>query len=984
MLTTNFSSGELSKTLFGRTDLRQYYSGAAHLENFDVIPTGGIKRRSGMERLLPLAEDGRLIPFIVNRDLSFLLYFFPERTYTEDGGEITRKAGVKIFKVEGGELSPLKITRIKYQALDGLDNDSLEDIFEEGAEGIREKLKDRVEELTIHEIFDGEETRITYEDITYGSPETGTHPVWQTITVDEVIHAAVPLYKTAEEIQEIQYAQNYDTMILCHENYPPLEVKLEDGNQLTIRRAKIDNEVRISSTNTTDDELRQQYPEGKKDEKYTEDKYLQSEGNYPRCVTFFNGRVVFAGTKNAPQMVFASRVLTDEDKLKGVYPFATYDFFATKHRKYTAVLGAVNPDDLSEIFLDDIYERFKFTESELWNYKVESPFYDEGTRIERMSGDRLKLTGPGQAINPLTSDEIAELDGKVTSFNYNNYNKTNHGMAGYIDITPPPAQGGPSIRIQANLRTGTDEFSFGSGDDDIEYWPTDVARKMEEPDYLYNRLYNEVLSRLVKPPQYIMWTSSPIHVNSELLRSVADLIYQRLTQTMKYDFRSEEDYGKTMYDKPEKIRTELKQKFSSTAMYITFYTEEYIEDSHPTPDCGFTFEIASDMSDAIRWLAVNKGLIVGTEMAEWVMPPDIHAMGYYAVRNSGHGSDRIPGAAVGDATCFFTSGRKGLVEYYIPEADNHFRANNMAMLAPQMLHESPAKEFDWASAPYTKLLITREDGQMATLLYERGSGTFAWGRITTGEALRETITEREIATAKIWHERDTGIDSSRYGEKFTPPSKKKRFVKALPEGGERSGLGMIRSAAVLPGPDGFDDAYLIVSRKKGGEGPWEHWLERLREDGKVYLDSWREWKFETEEERDALHAQYNGETAIFYSPQKGTGPYNGRPLPAASRAGFRVYIGYPYSSVMRSMPIVNNKEMQPANVSRLFFRFDDSYPPEVTELPSERKNGFGEWKGPFSGVKQIDCLGGQSADYQFELATAIPRNCRVLAAYAEA
>ena len=87
---TNFSAGELSNTLFGRIDIPQYYSGASKLENFDVIPAGGIKRRAGMERVLSRLKDEngdlildgnnpivpiRVMPFILSRDESYLIIF---------------------------------------------------------------------------------------------------------------------------------------------------------------------------------------------------------------------------------------------------------------------------------------------------------------------------------------------------------------------------------------------------------------------------------------------------------------------------------------------------------------------------------------------------------------------------------------------------------------------------------------------------------------------------------------------------------------------------------------------------------------------------------------------------------------------------------------------------------------------------------------------------------------------------------------------
>ena len=73
MLITNFASGELSENLNGRVDLNQYYRGASRIENFEIIPTGGIKRRPGTRRLAKLDGDNRIIPFIVNKNQVYVL-----------------------------------------------------------------------------------------------------------------------------------------------------------------------------------------------------------------------------------------------------------------------------------------------------------------------------------------------------------------------------------------------------------------------------------------------------------------------------------------------------------------------------------------------------------------------------------------------------------------------------------------------------------------------------------------------------------------------------------------------------------------------------------------------------------------------------------------------------------------------------------------------------------------------------------------------
>ncbi len=73
MLITNFASGELSQNLNGRVDIQQYYQGAARIENFEIIPTGGIKRRVGTKRLVQLNDNNRIIPFIVDKNTIYVL-----------------------------------------------------------------------------------------------------------------------------------------------------------------------------------------------------------------------------------------------------------------------------------------------------------------------------------------------------------------------------------------------------------------------------------------------------------------------------------------------------------------------------------------------------------------------------------------------------------------------------------------------------------------------------------------------------------------------------------------------------------------------------------------------------------------------------------------------------------------------------------------------------------------------------------------------
>ena len=51
VLQTNFTGGEISETLAGRTELEKYYKSCAVAENVIIMPHGGLKRRPGLSRV---------------------------------------------------------------------------------------------------------------------------------------------------------------------------------------------------------------------------------------------------------------------------------------------------------------------------------------------------------------------------------------------------------------------------------------------------------------------------------------------------------------------------------------------------------------------------------------------------------------------------------------------------------------------------------------------------------------------------------------------------------------------------------------------------------------------------------------------------------------------------------------------------------------------------------------------------------------------
>jgi hypothetical protein len=74
-LQTNFNSGELDPRLGARTDVKQYYQGAATAKNVLSMPQGGMKRRPGMGYKATLASEARMAAFSFNTEQTYLMVF---------------------------------------------------------------------------------------------------------------------------------------------------------------------------------------------------------------------------------------------------------------------------------------------------------------------------------------------------------------------------------------------------------------------------------------------------------------------------------------------------------------------------------------------------------------------------------------------------------------------------------------------------------------------------------------------------------------------------------------------------------------------------------------------------------------------------------------------------------------------------------------------------------------------------------------------
>ena len=736
MLITNFASGELSQNLNGRVDIQQYYQGASRIENFEIIPTGGIKRRPGTNLIRKLDRNCRIIPFIVDKNNVYILEIEVRDDVSQEPNSY-----IKIFGRQG------------------------------------------------------------------------------TNSFNHIIATITAPWNSLAEINELQYAQNYDTMIFVHRNYNPCTLKFNGAESFSfsamafnfVPAVEIDDDfdfVMICATSTLPTKLATADGHGRfsysrkingATETYTKDfgigitdfwcvadgklysydnnndewvsygtdpeidttLFTDVSGNkYPGCVTFFNNRLFFASTKSERQKIWGSA--TPDSYGVRYTDFSTY-------KKYVTVNKVVKDADL-HLFTADI------------------------------SQSNIDTTNHRTTLTSISQDFSVEgvLSKPITSY--------------YITCS------------NAQIPVGTKVLSFENGQMVID---TDKCK-----------------------------AGTNYSMTIQLWRD-ADTV-------------SSEDFN-----------------YSVVANNVT------------TADCALFFEIASDQNDAIMFLSSNRFLAVGTESSIWSVDAGISALNINAVMQGRYGSDDLQGQAIETATVYFAQGRKGIREFYYDGEAKAFKTNNIALLADHLLRESGVKDFDYATNPYSRLIIVRYDGQCIQMLYDKTNGIMAWSRIILGK-------------------------------------------------------GYIQSCAVVRGDDENDLIFFVVERDS------EFYLEILDLGYQIYLDSWDRYTGDI--------SNYSDGAILYNRNTDKTCPYDDIPT-GFINTGDVVYIGYPYKSTIKSMPVIGNDPSKRVRIASLLVRFLNSYKP-VMKVPGLADEKFNSIQNvPYSGIAKANYPGITDHDVCFEIET---------------
>ena len=334
------------------------------------------------------------------------------------------------------------------------------------------------------------------------------------------------------------------------------------------------------------------------------------------------------------------------------------------------------------------------------------------------------------------------------------------------------------------------------------------------------------------------------------------------------------------------------------------------------PSHAFFFELASDKNDAIKWLASTKDLIVGTECSEWVIPEGVNAQQVQVQLQSRYGVSDKQAALIGRSVLYIGQGGHTVRDYSFDFQERSYKSIDVTQAASHLLAESAAYDFDYTNTASPRLFVSREDGTVCVLLYDRDAGIAAWSRLILKN-------------------------------------------------------GKVTNIATIPGAKGYDELYLSVER----DGVY--YLERLTEkeagERPVFLDSHSEYTSKTDTSEYRMASVYVRESKELFALEKLPDEYNDFTK--------EMDIGYPYESVVESLPVINSSENNKKRIVSLSIRFLDSYLPLVSQTDTPEQTIYKE--EPFTGVEKVPVQGGFERDVFFKLRMEKCERCTILAVNAE-
>jgi len=348
---TNFTGGELSPRLDGRNDLAKYASGCKTLQNMIVYPHGSAARRPGTTFVAEVKTSSaftRLIPFEFSTTQTYILEFgdLYIRFYKDSGAILeANKTITAITKANPGVVT---------SASHGFSNGDT--VVISGVVGMTQVNGKR---FTVASVATN---TFQLKDIDGANVNTTSYTAYSSGGIANRVYTLTTTYETAD-LADLKFAQSADVMYICHPDFPPRKLSrtghtswtitnvdfsngpfldhnittttltpshkgvgqtttvtasavtgINDGNGFTSgdigRLVHFDEGhfkiTSITSTTVVVGTVIKDLAKTTADTDWALGAWSEYTG-YPSCVTFYEQRLVFAGTEHQPQTLFFSK-----------------------------------------------------------------------------------------------------------------------------------------------------------------------------------------------------------------------------------------------------------------------------------------------------------------------------------------------------------------------------------------------------------------------------------------------------------------------------------------------------------------------------------------------------------------------------------------------------------------------------------------------------------------------------------------------------
>ena len=267
---SNFTAGELSPRLDGRTDLKKYFNGCKELTNMIVHPHGSAARRPGTKFAMDtkfMDEPSRLIPFEFNTEQAYIIEMGNNyMRFYKDNAIIVESSSTPITAIT--KANPGVVTANGHNLSNG-DYVVLGSVAGMSQiNNVQFKVANKTTNTFELNTLDGDNFDTTNFD-TYTSGGN----------VFKIYEIASPY--SSSDLQSIKFAQSADIMYLTHPSHGIRKLSRTGHTNWTLASVTITGSP-SPALNTSSD-------------------------NYPSVVSFFEQRLVFANTNNNPQTLWFSK-----------------------------------------------------------------------------------------------------------------------------------------------------------------------------------------------------------------------------------------------------------------------------------------------------------------------------------------------------------------------------------------------------------------------------------------------------------------------------------------------------------------------------------------------------------------------------------------------------------------------------------------------------------------------------------------------------